>query len=105
MATPSPDLISSPEADSDLLTIWAWGATHFSSDIADAYLRDIQHAAQNLTDFPRSGVERDQLVPGMRSVVVFPSVLFYRIGAQSIDIVRIVDGRRNLAALFSKSDG
>jgi hypothetical protein len=27
-------------------------------------------------------------------------VLFYRIGNASIDIVRVVDGRRNLAAFF-----
>ena len=96
-------LVWSPEADADLLTIWSWGARHFSPDTADAHLRDIQRAARNLTDFPHSGVERDQLVPGMRSIVVYPTVLFYRIEGQSIDIVRVVDGRRNLAAFFSNN--
>jgi toxin ParE1/3/4 len=94
-------LVWSPEAEADLLTIWRWGATHFTPDVADAHLRDIQHAARNLIDFPYSGVKRDQIVSNIRSVVVYPTVIFYRIGTKSIDIVRVVDGRRNLAAFFS----
>jgi toxin ParE1/3/4 len=94
-------LVWSPEAEADLLTIWRWGAIHFSPDVADAHLRDIQHTAQNLIDFPYSGAKRDQIVPNIRSIVVYPTVIFYRIGSKSIDIVRIADGRRNLAAFFS----
>jgi len=104
MQRPELQLIWSPEAEADLLTIWAWGAAHFSPDAANAHLRDIQRAASHLTDFPQSGVERDQLSPGIRSIVVYPTVLFYRIGSQSIDVVRVVDGRRNLAALFPHDD-
>jgi toxin ParE1/3/4 len=93
-------LVWSPEAETDLLSIWSWGATHFSPDIADTHLRDIQRAAAHLIEFPEAGVARDQIVPGIRSIVVYPTVLFYRIGKLSIDIVRVVDGRRNLAAFF-----
>jgi toxin ParE1/3/4 len=101
MQRPSLQLIWSPESEADLLTIWRWGAVHFSPDVADTHLRDIERASTNLTDFPNSGVKRDQIVPGIRSVVVYPTVIFYRIGSNSIDIVRVIDGRRNLAALFS----
>ena len=94
-------LVWSPEAETDLSAIWRWGAVHFSPDVADAHLRDIQHAAENLIDFPYSGAKRDEIVPNIRSIVVYPTVIFYRIGGSSIDIVRIVDGRRNLAAFFS----
>jgi plasmid stabilization system protein ParE len=55
-----------------------------------------------LTEFPQAGVARDQLVAGVRSIVVYPTVIFYRVGDASIDIVRVVDGRRNLAAFFSR---
>jgi plasmid stabilization system protein ParE len=34
----------SPEAETDLLTIWRWGAAHFSPETADAHLRDIERA-------------------------------------------------------------
>lgn len=98
-------LVWSPEAETDLLTIWHWGASHFSPDVADAHLRDIERAAANLTEFPQAGVVRDEIVPAIRSIVVYPTVVFYRIGSASIDIVRVVDGRRNLAALFPRDEG
>ena len=101
MQEPEFQLVWSPEAEADLLTIWHWGAAHFSADTADIHLRDIQHAARNLCEFPYAGVKRDQIVPGIRSVIVYPTVIFYRIGSVSIEIVRVVDGRRNLAAFFS----
>lgn len=78
-----------------------WGAANFSPDTADGHLRDIGQVARNLCTFPSSGIQRDQLVPGIRSILVYPSVIFYRIGDGSIDIVRVVDGRRNLAAIFT----
>ena len=93
----------SPEAEADLLTIWRWGASHFSPETADAHLRDIHRAASNLTEFPEVGVARDQLVAGIRSIVVYPTVIFYRIADAAIEIVRVVDGRRNLAAFLPSS--
>lgn len=101
MPEPERQLVWSPEAESDLLSIWSWGAAHFSPDTADVRLRDIQRAAAHLIGFPEVGVVRDQIMPGIRSIVVYPTVLFYRIGNVSIDIVRVVDGRRNLAAFFA----
>ena len=100
MPGPKLQLVWSPEAGADLLTIWRWGAAHFSPETADAHLRDIHHAASNLTEFPEVGVARDQLVAGIRSIVVYPTVIFYRNGDTAIEIVRVVDGRRNLAAFF-----
>ena len=104
MPEPKLQLIWSPEAETDLLTIWGWGAAHFSPETADVHLRDIQRAAANLVEFPFAGVARDQLVAGVRSVVVYPTVVFYRITEASIDIVRVVDGRRNLAAIFPRDE-
>ena len=103
MSEPEFQLVWSPEAEADLLSIWRWGATHFSPETADTHLRDIQRAATHLIEFAEAGVARDQIVAGIRSIVVYPTVLFYRIGNGSIDIVRLVDGRRNLAAFFPTS--
>jgi toxin ParE1/3/4 len=74
-----------------------------STDTADAHLREIQRAAAHLLQFPEAGVARDQITPGIRSILVYPTVLFYRIGNASIDIVRVIDGRRNLAAFFASN--
>lgn len=103
MPEPERQLVWSPEAEFDLFYIWSWGAAHFSPDTADIHLRDIQRAAAYLIEFPEVGVARDQIVPGIRSIVVYPTVLFYRIGSNTIDIVRVVDGRRNLAAFFASN--
>jgi len=100
MPEPEFQLVWSPEAETDLLSIWSWGASHFSPETADTHLRDIQRAAAHLIEFPEAGVARDQIVTGIRSIVVYPTVLFYRFGNASIEVVRIVDGRRNLAAFF-----
>ena len=94
-------LLWSPEAEADLLEIWRWGAMQFSPDTADAHLPDIKRVAHNLTVSPFADRARDDLHAGVRSVVVYPTVVFYRVGNRSIDIVRVVDGRRNLAAIFT----
>jgi plasmid stabilization system protein ParE len=61
MPEPERQLVWSPEAESDLLSIWSWGAAHFSPDTADIHLRDIQRAAAHLIEFPEVGVARDQI--------------------------------------------
>ncbi len=104
MAEPPRRLLWSPEAESDLLDVWRWGANHFSTEIADRHLRDIADTAKRLCDFPESGRSRDDLLSGLRAIVVFPTVVFYRLAPGTIEVVRVVDGRRNIAAMF-ESDG
>jgi toxin ParE1/3/4 len=104
MHEPELKLEWSPEAEADLLDIWRWGATRFSLDAADTHLRDIHDAANGLTESPFLGPSRGDLRPGIRARVVFPTVILYRVGVRSIDIVRVVDGRRNLAAIFARDD-
>ena len=99
MPEPERQLVWSPEAEFDLFYIWSWGAAHFSPDTADIHLRDIQRAAAHLVEFPEAGVARDQIVPGIRSIVVYPTVLFYRSETIHRHCARF-DGRRNLAAFF-----
>ena len=93
-------IVWSPESEQDLLAIWTWGASRFSSDIADRHLRDIQQAVAMLATSPEIGRARDDLRPGIREVVVYPTVLFYRIVETRIEVVRVVDGRRDLVAIF-----
>ena len=98
------ELVWSPEAETDFLSIWDRGAS-VSAHVADAHLRDIHLAVTNLIAFPYAGAARDEIAPGIRSVVVSPTVVFYRVGSISIDIVRVVDGRRNLAGFVSPRRG
>ena len=102
----SPDhrIIWSPESEQDLLDIWHWGAGQFSPEIADKHLRDIHQSTLLLTGSPFAGRSRDELRQGLRSLVIYPSVLIYRVHQGKVQIVRVVDGRRDLVALFSSEN-
>ena len=102
MTTDSFRVVWSPEFEDDLLSIWRWGAARFSPAIADGHLRDIHRAAMRLAASPLMGRERDDLRAGIRQIVVYPTVLFYRVAHDRIQVVRVVDGRRELAALFER---
>jgi plasmid stabilization system protein ParE len=46
---------------------------------------------------------RDNLVPGLRAVIVHPSLLFYRVENLEVEVVRVIHERRDIeAALNSK---
>ncbi len=38
----------------------------------------------------------------MREIVIYPTVLFYRVKRGQVEVVRVVDGRRDIAALFAQ---
>ena len=100
MQNPETRLRWSPESESDLLTIWHWGASHFSPEIADRHVRDIHRAALSLVVTPLIGRARNDLRAGVRELVIYPTVLFYRVRSDVVEVIRVVDGRRDLAALF-----
>lgn len=102
MTNPDFRIVWSPESEADLLMIWRWGAMRFSPDTADAQLRDIRKSVVTLQTTPFLGRSRDDLLPGVRAVVVYPTVIFYRVAEKTVDIIRVVDGRRNFSALFSR---
>ncbi len=54
----------------------------------------------NLTQFPNLGKPYPQLHPTIRGLVVKKYIVFYRVTSQQLEIVRIVDGRRDLSSLF-----
>jgi plasmid stabilization system protein ParE len=38
----------------------------------------------------------------MRSVLAFPYVVFYRVGNDAIEIIRVLHGRRDIASIFAR---
>lgn len=49
---------------------------------------------------PIIGRERSELFPGLRSFVVGRHVVFYRRFGNGVEIVRVLDGARDLPPLF-----
>jgi toxin ParE1/3/4 len=60
---------------------------------------------QLLTTQPRSGAPRDDLGAGFRTVAVGEYLSIYRIEGNSVVILRVLHGRRNIAADDVASEG
>jgi toxin ParE1/3/4 len=101
MASRKRIVIWSLEAEQDLFDIWAYLAAEASARTAEKYLRDIDRACQRIRIRPLSGRSRNEVMPGLRSVLVPPYVVFYRVTDFTVGIVRVVHGRRDLDALFA----
>jgi len=89
----------SVEARSDLDETWLYIA-HDNPDAADKYIRAIVSRFPTLPSTPLMGRERPELSPGLRSFVVGHHVIFYRLFEGGIEIVRVLDGVRDLPPLF-----
>jgi toxin ParE1/3/4 len=57
-----------------------------------------------IADHPLAGRSRDELRSGIRSVAVRPHIIFYRLVGGVPEIVRVLDGRRDLDEIFADTD-
>lgn len=57
---------------------------------------------QSLTRFPNLGKPYSNIHPEIRGLIEQNYIIFYRVSSQAIEIVRIVDARRNLLELFKQ---
>ncbi len=94
-------IILSPEADQDLLDIWERLSHVISSAIADKQLREIERLCLAISDWPEYGRAREDVRKGLRSAPVGRYVVFYRPTKDAIELVRVLDGRRDVDAIFS----
>lgn len=104
MAAPRRTIHWSPEALADLDSIWTYYATVAGRHTADNIVRDIGEACWLLDRHPFAGRSRNEVRPGLRSVVANPHVIFYRVENDAPQIVRILDGRRDIDAIFRERD-
>src|SRR5438876_1798339 len=102
MAERDRPLIWSPEAQSDLSEIWDYYFTVAGRPAADVIVRRIVGACILLEEHPFSGRTRDEIRSGLRSIAVNPHVVFYRVGRETAEIIRVLDGRRDLDEIFSE---
>ena len=86
------------KAREDLLDIWVLIALE-NPKLADRILDEIESACLPLRDFPQLGRARLEISSDARSLVVSRWLILYRITLQGVQIVRIVDGVRDVAKL------
>ena len=88
-----------PDADADLIDIYVWIAQE-NPEAAARLVQRLVAAVRRLADFPESAPIRPDIVPGVPSLVVGRYLVLYRVEADRIDVVRVVHGSRDVAALL-----
>jgi toxin ParE1/3/4 len=104
MAEDRRPVVWSPDARSDLAEIWDYYVTVASPHTADRIVREIGEACRLLEDHPLAGRARKEVRPGLRSIAAGPHVIFYRVTENVAEIVRVLDGRRDLDEIFGEDE-
>lgn len=94
-------IVWSRDATDDLAQIWNYLVQETSVGRADDQVRKIETACRKLSEFPLAGRARDKIIPGLRTVVATPYVIFYRKSKAAVEIIRVLDGRRDIDAILA----
>lgn len=99
------ELIWTRQARSDVLDIYVWIGLEQPA-AAERWFDRIESKAALLRDRPRIGTRRADVRPELRMLVESPFLILYRTIPDTdegtivtVEIVRVVDGRRDLARL------
>jgi toxin ParE1/3/4 len=87
-----------PAAESDLLDIYVFGAGTFGERAADRYHSDLERAFARLGGRPQLGRPREELAQGLRSLLCREHVIFYRVHAERVEIIRVLHQRQDASA-------
>jgi len=101
MAARERHIIWSPEAEADLAHIWNYYREVAGIGVAESRVRAIGEACLVLDQHPLAGRKRDEIRPELRSFVASPHVIFYRVIGDSTQIIRVLDGRRDIEEIFA----
>jgi toxin ParE1/3/4 len=91
----------SPEAERDLAEIWHFIALD-SIGAADGVIETIDEKMVLLSEWPFAGRERDEYLPGLRSIGAGKYLLFYQVRGETVQVIRVVHGSRDLPTVFGK---
>lgn len=86
-------------AREDLFDIWLYVAPRNSEAVADEIYDRIEVRCHVLRDFPEMGRARPEIAEGARSLVIERWLALYNLVEDGVQVVRIVDGSRDLTSL------
>ncbi len=97
-------IIRTPQANLDLLEIWDY-ISEASEERADRVLDGINERCRMLAVFPQAGRERNDLIVGLRSLIVGNYVIFYQPIDDGIEVLRVLHGSRDVPGVFDEMIG
>lgn len=85
------------EAAEDVMQIWHYYSNRANADLADERVDRMKSTiCRTIVRFPASGRARPEFAANVRSYPVLPYVVFYRVQARHVLIVRILHGKRDI---------
>lgn len=91
----SHQLVIAPAAKNDLKDIYQYGLRQWGQSQSESYLSTIKKQFWLLTQQPLLGTERPELLPDTRSLPIESHILFYRVTANKVEIIRVLHGRQD----------
>jgi len=88
----------------DIEQIADYIAKQFGLEQSEKFLSKLDAKFSRIVRFPNLGRQRNEILPGIRSLSVDAYLILYIPIGQDIEILRVVSGYRDLTALFDDSD-
>jgi|TARA_R110002050_G_scaffold274369_1_gene418789 toxin ParE1/3/4 len=92
---PTHQLLIAPAAKTDLKDIYQYGLRQWEKAQSGRYLENINAQLWSITEQPLMGIERSDLLPGVRSLATESHTLFYRVTTGTVEIIRVLHGRQD----------
>lgn len=89
----------SPSSRRDLIEILDHIA-HNNPEAAANFVKKIKDSCSRIARYPKMGIRRDDLAPGLRCLPVANYLIFYRETEGCTDIVRVLHGSRDYRNLM-----
>ena len=99
-------VVSTPEAQDDLLDLYDYIADHSSPALALGYMVRIEKSCLSLNTLPERGTRREDLRPGLR-IMGFEhrALIAFQVSERSVAILRILYGGRSIERAFPQDPG
>lgn len=92
-------LVITIEASRDLSAISDYFLEQ-SVDAGDKFVEGFAKKCQHLAQFPYLGRSYSEFAPGLRGIPFMGYIIFYQVFEDRIEILRIINGYRNLNNVF-----
>jgi toxin ParE1/3/4 len=98
-------VVFTPEAEAQLIELYAYIAVEASPDIAARYAEGIVSYCESLSTFPRRGMIRDDLRPGLRVTSYRKRVVIaFEVDMQRVNIVGVFYGGQDYEAALLEEE-
>jgi toxin ParE1/3/4 len=75
-----------------------------SIEAGERFFNNFNRKCQQLLAFPNSGKSYETIRTGLRGLSFEEYIIFYRVLADGIEILRVLSGRRDFPRFFEESD-